>query len=230
MTPSKLIQALTGNAEPVADVSDPGMTDPVFVEKLASAVDFISESMGSDEKVASPEEDLIDQVVAESVDAETETKTEAKPEAKTESAPVADLGERLRKQLHARIQAKKDATVEPDKTDETNENVLGKLLELRPSAGPDAEEAPETAPVAEDEPAEETDSAPADEEVGEKAASADLSLAEVLEGALQANELEEGVQELPKTASVRGVEGPKARKAAIDTLKKGLMAKFGKEA
>jgi hypothetical protein len=218
MTPSKLIQALTGSADPVTDTSDPGMTDPVFVEKLASAVDFISESMGSDDEGASPEETLIDRVVAESVDPDA-------AEPKAEPAPVADLGERLRKQLHARIQAK-SVPAEPDKT---TENVLGKLLELRPSAGPDVVETDEAAPVAEDEP-EETDSAPADEEVGEKAASADLSLAEVLAGALQANELEEGVSEPPKTASVRGVEGPKARKAAIDTLKQGLMAKFGKEA
>lgn len=211
MTPDKLIQALAGGTRGVAASSDTphnaALADSVFVEKLASAVDFIFESLGTVEKAASAEET---------------------------SAPAPtqqDIAARLRERLHARAQAKAPApAAEP-----SDEGVLGKLIRLRSHAEPaSVEDEGHSNAVDEDDPedwAYDTNSTQVDDEVGEKAASASLTLAEVLEGALQANELEQVVrEELPKTASVRGIEGPKARKAAINTLKQGLMAKLGKGA
>ena len=207
MTANKLIQALTSGAHREPAHTDPSLTDAVFVEKLASAVEFINENFDS---------------LPVSVGAVQafQKKADAEPGA---GAPVTDLAARLRERLHAKLQSRQAA--EPD--DQTTENVLGQLLRLRASA-PAAEPAEEAPPA--DLP-EETEPDQSGEVVTERAAQADLSLAEVLAGALQANELGEGVQtERPKTASVRGTEGQTARKAAVESLKKGLMAKFGKEA
>lgn len=207
MTSNMLIQALRGGTTKTASSVDTGLTDPVYVEKLASAVDFICENL-DDDPVPSTDPQ--------------KTASAAEPETTPLTAPV-DLTARLRERLHAKLQTKQAAAPE----DTVIENVLGRLISLRSAP------AVKTAAVAvpEDDPPEETESAPADEVPAVKTAQVGETLAEMLDGALHANELEEGVpQDRSKIASVRGNEGPKARKAVVDSLKGKLMAKFGKEA
>lgn len=232
MSSKKLIQDLMGTKQVVktASAESPTLTDPVYVEKLASAIDFIHdnyETFGlSKEAMHVPGHSADDKKAAFKKMLAAKAKEEKKePEAapqmadKMKSKLVEGLKDRMKKK-EAEASVQDDAVVQ---------SVLGKLLRMRAEVEVPAEEKAEEAP--EQQPQTEPDS-PVEEETEVKAASlADLSLADVLEGALRANELEEGVsKERSKTASVRGEKGPMARKAAVQTLKQGLMAKFGKEA
>jgi hypothetical protein len=217
--------------KPVTKVAsvEPGLTDPVYVEKLASAIDFIHdnyESFGLDKVAAyAPAHKAGDKPGHKPPFMKAVAKEEkAAPavDSKMADKVKASLAEGLKKKMktkEADVAVQDDAVVQ---------SVLAKLLRMRGEVEVPAEKAEETP-----EPAQETESLPEEGEATEvKAASlADLSLADVLEGALRANELEEGVsKERSKTASVRGEKGPMARKAAVESLKQGLMAKFGKEA
>lgn len=229
MSSSKLIQSLMGT-KPITKVAsaEPGLTDPVYVEKLASAIDFIHdnyESFGLDKVAAyAPTHKAEDKAGHKASLMKALAKEKATPavDSKMADKVKASLAEGLKKKMktkEADVAVQDDAVVQ---------SVLAKLLRMRGEVEVPAEKAEETP-----EPAQETESLPEEGEATEvKAASlADLSLADVLEGALRANELEEGVsKERSKTASVRGEKGPMARKAAVESLKQGLMAKFGKEA
>lgn len=231
MSSNKLIRDLMGTNKTVktASVESSQLTDPVYVEKLASAIDFIHdnyETFGlSKEAMHVPGHSADDKKSAfkKMIAAKEEKEEMAAPHGqmadKVKSKLVEGLKDRMKKK-EAEASVQDDAVVQ---------SVLGKLLRMRAEVEAPAEEKAEEAP--EQQPQTEPDS-PVEEETEVKAASlADLSLADVLEGALRANELEEGVsKERSKTASVRGEKGPMARKAAVQTLKQGLMAKFGKEA
>lgn len=231
MSSSKLIQSLMGT-KPITKVAstEPGLTDPVYVEKLASAIDFIHDnydSFGLDKTAAAyaPAHKAEDKAGHKASLMKALAKEKAAPavDSKMADKVKASLAEGLKKKMktkEADVAVQDDAVVQ---------SVLAKLLRMRGEVEVPAEEKADEAP----EPAQETESLPEEGEATEvKAASlADLSLADVLEGALRANELEEGVsKERSKTASVRGEKGPMARKAAVESLKQGLMAKFGKEA
>lgn len=230
MSSSKLIQSLMGT-KPVTKTAsaEPGLTDPVYVEKLASAIDFIHDhyetlemsKVAAAKKMPPSAEKMPAKVIVQeevSIMKAAPSKTDDKMADKIRSSLTEGLKKRLKKK-EAEAAVQDDAVVQ---------SVLGKLLRMRAEVEAPVEtavEAPEQQPEKESE-------SPEEEETEVKAASlADLSLADVLEGALRANELEEGVsKERSKTASVRGEKGPMARKAAVQTLKEGLMAKFGKEA
>ncbi len=238
-----LIQKLAGAnstssaAETVIEettVSD-SMTDPVFVEKLASAVDFIVDNL-ADQKEES-------QAGVEKI------ATEVAPQATEEEVKdVSDISELLKTKLQSRL-AYKTA----EKSDKENEaksqvakNILGKLLELKSNnkAAENSEteevteesetsldEAFEAAPYTEES---EEVSNEAPEETQAKAASvAEVqSLADVLNAALSSDEqVQESVQEEDtKTAGVRGGSGQKARKQGVELLKEKLLTTVGKEA
>lgn len=232
MSSKKLIQDLMGTKPTIktASVEPSNLTDPVYVEKLASAIDFIHdnyEAFGIAKEAAAmavPEKKMDlpkgapkkGMIVREEMVTITSGPQMAD---KVKSKLVEGLKDRLKKK-EAEASTQDDAVVQ---------SVLGKLLRMRAEVEAPAEEKADEAP--EQQPEKESES-PVEEETEVKAASlADLSLADVLNGALRANELEEGVsKERSKTASVRGEKGPMARKAAVQTLKEGLMAKFGKEA
>lgn len=226
MSSSKLIQSLMG-AKPVTKTAsaEPGLTDPVYVEKLASAIDFINdhyETLEMSKVAAAKSAPVAGKMPAKEMEV-TKAITAPPVDDKMADKVRASLAESLKKRLKKK---EAEASVQDDAV---VQSVLGKLLRMRAEVEAPAEEKAEEAP--EQQPQTEPDS-PVEEETEVKAASlADLSLADVLEGALRANELEEGVsKERSKTASVRGEKGPMARKAAVQTLKQGLMAKFGKEA
>ena len=191
-------------------------TDPVYVEKLASAVDFIIDNFMPDEEIP----------------------TEVQEEDEEKIASVAALSERLKDSLQTKLAAKKQ---EGPKDNEIAEAVLGKLLQLR-SASADASGSDDTADEDGDDEVEallkaneDTDetsvSDEADGVAAEKAASVeDYSLADVLHAALEnTDEQNESADESVKTAGVRGSEGPIARKEATQRLKDKLLAKVGKE-
>jgi hypothetical protein len=231
MSSSKLIQDLMGPSKTVktasAEIAQP--TDPVYVEKLASAIDFINDNLESiglnkaaamapvpDDKKAALKKMLADKAAQHGA----------------EAAPAADktMADRVKAKLvdglKDRLKKKEAEAVVQD--DAVVQSVMGKLLRMRVSTEAPAAEAVET-PAQHS--VENSESHEDEDTEGKTASLADLSLADVLEGALRANELEEGVsKERSKTASVRGTKGPMARKAAVLTLKEGLMAKFGKEA
>ena len=232
MSSSKLIQDLMGPSKTVktASVGSDQMTDPVYVEKLASAIDFINDNLGSFElsKVAavapagSDKKAALKKMLADKAaekGAKTAPPASNKSMADEMKAKLVDgLKDRLKKK-EARAEVQDSAITQA---------VMDKLLRMRADAGTPADEVVETPAQP---PIDEPESIKDEDTEGKTAGLADLSLAEVLEGALRANELEEGVsKERSKTASVRGEKGPMARKAAVQTLKEGLMAKFGKEA
>lgn len=220
MSSRDVLRSLTGasttKVAAAAPAADSTLTDPVYVEKLASALDFIHDNFGvlGLDKVAAampPHKPAKGPAAEAPVDPKMADKIKA------------SLAERLKQKLKT-----KEAEAAVQDT-EVSKAVLSKLLRMRTEVeAPVAEVAVETPEV---EP--EIEPAPHSGEVTGKASAslADLSLADVLQGALRANELEEGVsKERSKTASVRGEQGPMARKVAVESLKQGLMAKFGKEA
>jgi len=239
-----LIQKLAGAnssvsaAEPIveeATVLSDSLTDPVFVEKLASAVDFI-----------------VDQYPNQQEEPQTQVSETAAPVASevTEETPVVEnvsqISDLMRERLQAQLAKKTETeTVEEDQqASQVAQNVLGRLLALRSGSSEEEteveekpetasveplEEAFETSPYSNDEP-EVSNEASSEEEV--KAASVDQSLADVLNAALSSDEqVQESVpDEDAKTAGVRGGNGPKARKQGVEVLKEKLLATVGKEA
>ena len=238
-----LIQKLAGAnssvsaAEPVveATVLSDSLTDPVFVEKLASAVDFIVD------QYPNQQEEPQTQVSETTAPAESEV-TEEAPVVET----VSQISDLMRERLQAQLAKKtEEETVEQDQqTSQVAKNVLGKLLALRsdnPTAEAEVETEPEedsvapleeafdVSPYSNDEP-EVSNESSIEEEV--KAASVDQSLADVLNAALSSDEqVQESVPDKDaKTAGVRGGNGPKARKQGVEVLKEKLLATVGKEA
>lgn len=214
------------------NVSD-SMTDPVFVEKLASAVDFIVDNL-SDQK-------------EESQAIQNKVTTEA-PVAEEPVTNVSDISDLLRARLQSRLAEKnteKEEQVNEEKA-QLAKSVLGKLLELKAPKATEETSSEDSAPVEEDASLEEVFEEPvytneseevsngAPEEAEVKAASADndQTLADVLNAALSSDEqVQESVQEEDaKTAGVRGGNGPKARKQGVEVLKEKLLATVGKEA
>ena len=220
------------------------MTDPVFVEKLASAVDFIVDQL---DPSADPQK-------TEEVD---ETKQASVPEAYTQhiidiaasqdTEGVSRISNVLKSRLLAKQQdnEKKAAAATSNDAAELAKTVLGKLSKLRPNVA-DEETITETKEASPMEEApleevfgtenyehEETDvlnKTEGQEEV--KAASVDQTLADVLNAALSSNEQSDAsVQsEDAKTAGVRGGSGLTARKQGVETLKEKLLTTVGKEA
>ena len=238
-----LIQKLAGAnstssaAETVIEetvVSD-SITDPVFVEKLASAVDFIvdnyadqkEESQANQEKVA------------------TEAAAEAVEEQVTN---VSDISDVLRARLQARLEQKNVEKEEADneRKSQVAKNILGKLLELKASNGSEQvatdeetsedeeaslDEAFETEPYNQ-ESGEVSNETPQEEEVKAASAVENQSLADVLNAALSSDEQDqESVREEDaKTAGVRGGNESSTRKQGVEVLKEKLLATVGKEA
>lgn len=224
-----------------APIESVELIDPVYVEKLASAVDFIIDSWaGETEGATAPEAAGVPQ----------NTKTATATEAKVESAEsVTDISNLLRGKLQERLVSKKTAASEK-KTQvdqDTAEAILGKLLQLKSKADiaetPDVESVDEDTETLESGFSSEEESIYGNEETSEsndednetevKAASADQSLADVLKAALGTDEqsVESVSDEDAKTAGVRGSEGStKTRKAATQVLKTKLMAKVSEEA
>jgi len=221
-----LIKKLAGASPSVAEESKimpetdgVDKTNAVYVEKLASAVDFIVDSIGS-EKTASVE----DVVEPTTVDEITE---------------VSEISSRLKDSLQNRLKEKVAATATPKVTVEDNEliqNVLGRLKGMKASSNVEV-----SSDTVEDEinqiyqtDKEDTVSNEADGEAAVKAASADLSLADVLNAALGTDEQETDSDqvvddEVAKTANVQGSVGLSARKEVTSVLKEKLMAKIGGE-
>ncbi len=218
-----LIKKLAGASPSVADKSqtmpkEDGVdkTNPVYVEKLASAVDFIVDNI-STEKTASP------------VDTGSEEVAEVEE--------VSDISSRLRSSLQSRLKEKTAAsTTEISAEDRALiDNVLSRIQGMKASTN--METAPEAAEDNIEEiygNEEETVSNEADGEAAEKAASADLSLADVLNAALgteeQTTDSDSVVDdEVAKTANVQSSNGLNARKDVTNILKEKLMAKIGGE-
>lgn len=221
-----LIKKLAGASPSVAEKSEVmpetdgvDKTNPVYVEKLASAVDFIVDSISS-EKTASVAEVAEEQVVEE-------------------VAEVSEISAKLKQSLQSRLMDKVAAKASTEVSAEDNaliQNVLGRLKGMK--AATNVEAASETV---EDEINQiyQTDentevSNEADGEAAVKAASADLSLADVLNAALGTDEQETDSDqvvddEVAKTANVQGSVGLSARKEVTNVLKEKLLAKIGGE-
>lgn len=261
---NELVKQLQGNAAPEPEVaSSDSITDTTYVEKLASAVDFIVER--------------IEHAPEQAPAAEKAPEKKPAPVAKTEKPAVTDLAAILKQRLEKKVLEKKtESTPDQDLT----EQVLGKLLKFRvenkkqeaqkeeakvettTEAKNDA--APEeTAPAAtkedpvtetpvvseggdledlfKSESNSETNEANETPDSGvEKAASADkpfdeLTLSDMLEGALSADVSESGLEETVKTAGVRSddgrkaSQGPTSKEAVTAALRSRLLAAYGKE-
>tara|TARA_B000000460_G_C21496242_1_gene384048 strand:- start:4 stop:831 length:828 start_codon:yes stop_codon:yes gene_type:complete len=152
---NKLIEKLAGGDSPAVAESvetasgDQSNTDLVYVEKLASAVDFIIDNMESLSNIGDEsDEGTQEPITKEALNRDPDTgrfvsdKEEAvseveEPEAEI-SAPI-NISEALRDRLQARITAKQEAAQEEVEEDvessEANKelisNVLGKLRELK---------------------------------------------------------------------------------------------------
>jgi len=156
---NKLIEKLAGsNSSTVAETDESApiaqnATDPVYVEKLASAVDFIvdnidttfTEELSQKDKVSIIKEAIArDPVTGRFVSDGNPTLTV--PEQVAEEAPpeepesnVTDITGKLRDRLRARITAKQEAVAEEDQKMEDSkeekqellQSVLGKLKELK---------------------------------------------------------------------------------------------------
>ena len=221
-----LIKKLAGASPSVAEKSEVmpetdgvDKTNPVYVEKLASAVDFIVDSISS-EKTGSVAEVAEEKVVEE-------------------VAEVSEISAKLKQSLQSRLMDKVAAKASTEVSAEDNaliQNVLGRLKGMK--AATNVEAASETV---EDEINQiyQTDentevSNEADGEAAVKAASADLSLADVLNAALGTDEQETDSDqvvddEVAKTANVQGSVGLSARKEVTNVLKEKLLAKIGGE-
>jgi len=122
-----------------------GLTDPVYVEKLASAVDFIIDNLDA---VSAPADTSADQELSkEAVGRDPVTgrftsdapKEEPQTVAEDNVVNLADVSSRLREGLRSRISAKQEVVEEEkeqeSKADEAKEemfqNVLGKLRNLK---------------------------------------------------------------------------------------------------
>tara|TARA_B100000131_G_scaffold166520_1_gene160980 strand:- start:3892 stop:4680 length:789 start_codon:yes stop_codon:yes gene_type:complete len=225
------------------------LIDPVYVEKLASAVDFIMDNWSGEEEVLATESDTDP---TETKEAAAEVVAPVQNQAPPEET-VSAMSDLLRNKLQARMSEKTAAAEQ-----ETNQNnkdvaeaILGKLLQLKSSAdvATDLGDSDKTAQPLEDEAALEESfsveeniysdsnnsdvSNDADGDAAIKAASAGQSLADVLNAALGTDEqsVESASEESAKTAGVRGSEeSTKTRKAATQVLKTKLMAKVGEEA
>ena len=226
----QLIKKLAGASPSVTESSEVASTtegvektNPVYVEKLASAVDFIVDNLNEEqpetEKVAAaqkaaPKEDTnVSEIssrlrasLAEKLKAKTETKAEATNEASAED-------QELIQNVLNRIKGMKVSTQEETTPTETVEDEVKQIYDVNETEEPTNE---------------------ADGEAAEKAASADLSLADVLNAALgtdeQTNDSDQVVDdEVAKTANVQGSNGLGARKDATKILKERLMAKIGGE-
>ena len=152
---NKLIEKLAGGdspavAESVETTSDEqGNTDLVYVEKLASAVDFIIDNMESLPNIGEESgESAQEPITKEALSRDSKTgrfvsdKEETTPEVKEPeveiSAPT-NISDALRNRLQARIAAKEEvAKEEAEKDEESSESnkelitsVLGKLRELK---------------------------------------------------------------------------------------------------
>ena len=177
-------------------------TDPVFVEKLASAVDFIIDSWQTppeaSEKIAS----------AEAIDATA-------------------LAGRIRDTLQTKVAEKRRQSAEVEEDTAVSKAILGKLMQLKASKNAHIEAPEETSEEVTEEADPQESADFADGEAAEKAASAeDLSLSDVLKAALCSDEqsIESTPDEGVKTAGVLG-DGPIARQEATQLLKEKLLAK-----
>jgi len=167
---NKLIEKLAGAdsstvATSVETASDEqNVTDPVYVEKLASAVDFIVDNMESikepqppiNERVAIIKEALSRDPVSGRFVSDKDVTPEPAAAPETDEVPdnVTDISGALRDRLRARIAEKQEAVQEAeqekeqaDEADEANkallQNVLGKLKELKPESTSSSDEGSE---------------------------------------------------------------------------------------
>ena len=211
----------TSENTPIEEVVE--KTNPVYVEKLASAIDFIVDSLSIEEPATE--------------------KVAAREPVAVEDTSVSEISTRLRSSLAEKLKSKN--TEEPEvanaASDEDKElitNVLNRLRNMKASTQEEVETGTETV---EDEISQiysmDDENEPqieADGEAAEKAASANLSLADVLNAALgtdeQTNDSDQVVgDEVAKTANVQSSSGLNARKDATKILKEKLMAKIGGE-
>lgn len=205
--------------------------DGAYVEKLASAVQFIVDGVREDTPAPNKQDD---------------------GQANTSHGVVLNLGELLRK----RVQAKEDASASK-KTSEGRQrrSELSELLrrKLADAATTEKDEGPTEDPVAsvvedlfyqEDdsstEEKNESDASPesssdtlseekAEDSPVEKAASInDMTLAEMIEGAVSGGEGVSDSEESTKTASAVSDERPKAKKEVTSALKSRLLAAVGR--
>lgn len=214
--------SVTEQSEVTPETNGAEKTDPVYVEKLASAVDFIVDSLGS-EQITTTEE-----VVEES---ETDSGESVEK--------VAEISERLKRSLQERFKSKTAASAKAEVSDEDRElinTVLGKLKGMKSSSNEETkvESVEEEVNQIYGNDEEDSVSNEADGEAAVKAASADLSLADVLNAALSTDEQENDSAQVVdddgvKTANVQGSNGLSARKEATNVLKEKLMAKIGGE-
>lgn len=224
-----LIKKLAGASPSVTEPSETASaeagvekTSPVYVEKLASAVDFIVDSLSGEEagteKVAAPQKQSLEQ-----------------------DTNVSEISTRLRKSLADKLKAKNDVKAETTNEDsakdkELIDNVLNRLKDMKASTQEETKSETvedEVKQIYNMEEAEEPQME-ADGEAAEKAASADLSLADVLNAALGTDEQKTDSDlvvddEVAKTANVQSSSGLGARKDATKVLKERLMAKIGGE-
>lgn len=216
--------SVTGTSEIIPTEEGVEKTNPVYVEKLASAVDFIVDSINIEEpateKVAAPREPVA-----------------------VEDTSVSEISTRLRASLAEKLKNKHTETPEvsneaSDEDEELITNVLNRLKNMKASTQEEVKTGTETV---EDEinqiyniDDKNEPQIEADGEAAEKAASANLSLADVLNAALGTDEQTTDSDpvvgdEVAKTANVQGSSGLNARKDATKILKEKLMAKIGGE-
>ena len=219
------------------------LTDPVFVEKLASAVDFIVDTIDTSQQDAAETSEPKEASVPEEY---TQHILEAVKSQKTEN--ISEISGLLRKKLQERAldNEKKAAAGATNEASDVAKVVLGKLTKLQSNKTASVEEAADDVAEEIDESSldsafstepyvsEETDTSntEVDGEGEIKAASVDQTLADVLNAALSSNEQSDvsAPNEGAKTAGVRGGNGLTARKQGVEILKGKLLATVGKEA
>jgi hypothetical protein len=238
---SSVAGSVEAQPSPVAETAAEVMiTDAVYVEKLASAVDFIVDNWNDEE----PEPTALQTTEI------SEPAEEVKAVAETETAgvKVAEISGFLRTKLESKL-SQKDA----DKAEAAKESkaklasaLLDKIHHLRSEAGEpevtdekeDFEDEVAKALSVDDlnlsEKIAEPVNADSNEEEVKAASVNDQTLADVLNAALNNGSIEPNNESAPeqstKTAGVRGGKGSSARKEATQRLKNKLMAKVGEEA
>jgi hypothetical protein len=216
-----LIKRLAGTADEGTDVSHnedtASYTESAYVEKLASAVEFILSESETPETIA-PE--VADASSTEDVAAKLKASLKAK--LTQSSKKTSDSKEEMASAIISRLKGMHlvtDADPKPkkDESDDQDEQLFY------------ADTADENAITDTDNSSDTTEVTDTDEPVL-KAASAEVTLAEVLEASFSADEPDTSITDGDvKTAGVRGDVEPMARKTATDLLRKRLMAKVGKE-
>jgi hypothetical protein len=228
---NQLIQTLAGVDDtpgaPAAPDSQPSVcVSKEYVEKLASAIEFIVDNLPTEPGRAEESGDVVKSASVEDATARLRASLKEKIAAKRESRTTGDVQSKLAKTVLGRLmELKDDRPVTEEETAEAVELGADEVFAAYSSSGsgPEVFHEPQTTQNPET----------AEAEVAEKAASVGYpGLPGVLREALGSSEPNDSLTYVgeTKTAGVRGgVGAPRARKEATELLKERLMAMVGQE-